>query len=129
MTQSELVQVLCSLEPSLLPSFWVHLTIKFHLNKIMTIATVDKDNNKTIIIAFLVFKFMDSESYYRIFKYLNENYSFSPKYIHTDYELALDLAIKKSDFFNKDIVHLKCFFHFAKSIREKLKKLEKIKKV
>ena len=30
---------------------------------------------------------------------------------------------KKSDFFNKDIVHLKCFFHFAKSIREKLKKI------
>ena len=73
---------------------------KFRPNKIMTIATVDKDNNKTIIIAFVVFKFMDSESYYRIFKYLNENYSFFPKYIHTDYEIALDLAIKKSDFFN-----------------------------
>ena len=66
---------------------------------------------------------MDSESYYRIFKYLNENYSLFPKYIHTDYEIALDLAIKKSDFFNKDIVPLKCFFHFAKALREKLKKI------
>ena len=101
---------------------------KFRPNKLMTVATVDKDNNKTLIIAFVVFKYMDSESYYRIFKYLNENYSFSPKYIHTDYELALDLAIKKSDFFNKDIVHLKCFFHFAKSIREKLKKIDGNKK-
>lgn len=75
---------------------------------------MDKDNNKTIIIAFVIFKFMDSESYYRIFKYLNENYSFFPKYIHTDYEIALDLAIKKSDFFKKDIVSLKCFFILQK---------------
>lgn len=101
---------------------------KFRPNKLLTIATVDKINNTTLIIAFIVFKYMDTESYYRIFKYLNENYSFSPKYIHTDYESALEKAIKKSEFFDKNILQIKCFFHFIKSLREKLKKIASNKK-
>ena len=52
---------------------------KFSPNKMVTIATIYKINNKTIIIGFIVFKYMDSEYYYRIFKYLNDNYAFSPK--------------------------------------------------
>ena len=44
---------------------------------------------------------MDSESYFCIFKYLHENYGFFPKYIHTDYESALQAAIKKSTFLIK----------------------------
>ena len=59
---------------------------KFRPNKIMTIATVDKNKNRTLIIVFVIFKHTDSESYFLIFKYLNENYGFFPKYIHTDYE-------------------------------------------
>ena len=101
---------------------------KFRPNKLLTIATVDKINNKTILIAFIIFKYMDIESYYRIFKYLNENYGFSPKYIHTDYEIALEQAIKKSEFFDKNLLHIKCFFHFVKSLREKLKKIKSNKK-
>ena len=88
---------------------------KFRPNKIMTIATVDKNKNRTLIIAFVIFKYMDSKSYFRIFKYLHENYGFFPKYIHTDYESALQAAIKKCTFFDKDLVHLKCFFHSVKS--------------
>ena len=65
---------------------------------------------------------MDCESYFRIFKYLNENYWFSPLYIHIDYEIALEQAIKDSSFFNKNFLHIKCFFHFIKSLREKLTK-------
>ena len=80
---------------------------KFRPNKFMT---VDKNKNRTLIIAFVIFKHIDSESCFRIFKYLNENNEFFPKYIHTDYESALQWAIKKSTFFDKDLVHLKCFF-------------------
>ena len=101
---------------------------KFRPNKLLTIATVDKINNKTILIAFIIFKYMDEESYYRIFKYLNKNFCFSPKYIHTDYEIALEQAIKKSEFFDKNLLHIKCFFHFIKSLREKLKKIGSNKK-
>ena len=36
---------------------------KFRPNKIMTISTVDKNKNRTLIIAFVIFKYMDSESF------------------------------------------------------------------
>ena len=66
---------------------------------------------------------MDSESYLRILKSLNENLNFNPKILHTDYEYALDKAIDKANFFEVKPLKIKCFFHFVKSIREKIKKI------
>ena len=48
---------------------------KFRHNKI---ETVDK-KNWILIIDFAIFKYMDSESYFHIFKYLHENYWFFHK--------------------------------------------------
>ena len=71
---------------------------------------------------------MNSESYKRILKILNDNFDFNPKIIHSDYEYVLDKAINGATFFKKKPIHLKCFFHFLKAIREKIKKYLQLKK-
>ena len=40
----------------------------------MIIATIDYKEKKTLLIGFILIKFLDSISYYRVFKYLYENY-------------------------------------------------------
>ena len=55
-------------------------------------------------------------------------FSFNPKIIHTDYESALGKAIKESIFFKNKPIHIKCFFHFVKAVRDKIMKIERNKK-
>ena len=83
---------------------------------------MDNEKNKTILICFVLFKFMDSISYVHIFKYSHELFGFNPHILHTDYELAIEKAIHNTVFFREDLIHIKCFFHFVKSLREHLKK-------
>ena len=89
----------------------------------MTIAGLDKLNNKTMIICFIFIKYLENITYYRTFKYLKENYDFNPKIIHTDFENSLSLAIKNCEFFDKNLIQIKCFFNFLKAVVDKLKKL------
>lgn len=70
-----------------------------------------------------MFKYMDKESYIRIFKLLHDNYNFNPYILHTDFELALCKDIKNSTFFEREVLNIKCFFHFIKVCQEKLKKI------
>ena len=91
--------------------------------KLMTIAGLDKLNNKTMIICFIFIKYLENITYYRTFKYLKENYDFNPKIIHTDFENSLSLAIKNCEFFDKNLIQIKCFFNFLKAVVDKLKKL------
>ncbi len=44
-----------------------------HPYKLMTFASLDDKNNSMILIGFVFFLYMDSISYTKIFKYLNEN--------------------------------------------------------
>jgi len=52
----------------------------------MIIASVDYKEKKTLIVCFILLKFLDNISYFKFFQYLNENYGFNPLLIHTDYE-------------------------------------------
>ena len=88
--------------------------------KAMTIATIDNINSKTVLICFIFIKYMDCFTYRKVFQYLNENFLIDPVIIHTDYENALSVAIKESKFFNSQVIHVRCFFDFIKSIREKI---------
>ena len=47
----------------------------------MTIATLDIKENKIILIGFALFKYMNSESYKRILKIINDNFGFNAKSI------------------------------------------------
>ena len=89
--------------------------------KLMTIAGLDKLNNKTMIICFIFIKYLENITYYRTFKYLKENYDFNPKIIHTDFENSLSLAIKNCEFFDKNLIQIKCFFHLVKAVVDKIK--------
>ena len=90
----------------------------------MKIATVDYFNKRTILIGFVHFKYTDLYSIYNIFKFLNINYNFQPKIIHSDFDKEISSAIKKSEFFNNKIIHIKWWLHFIKALRENLNRLK-----
>jgi len=47
---------------------------KYKPYKMFTVATIDYKNNKSILIGFVCYKYMDIILYLNIFKYLNEIY-------------------------------------------------------
>ena len=71
----------------------------------MTIATLDIKENKIILIGFALFIYMNSESYKRILKIINDNFQFNP--------YALNKAINETAFFKKTN-SFKMFFPFCK---------------
>ena len=96
--------------------------------KVMKIATLDNEHNKTILIGFVLFIYMDNILYLKIYKYLNEIYKFNLIIVYTNYERVIELALKIYTFLKNSIINLKCFFHFSKAMREKLKKYTNNKK-
>ena len=100
----------------------------FKPNKLMTIAALDKKNNQTILICFVILKFLGHISYHRTLKYLYENFEFNPLIIHTDFESSLAITIYNLKFYKHKKIHIKCFFHFVKAIIQKLHNLGLIKK-
>jgi len=77
---------------------WIFLDITFKIipkiwrpYKLFTISTIDNKENKIIFIGFVLFKF------------LNENFDFNPKIIHSDYKYALDKAINDATFLKKSL--------------------------
>ena len=42
--------------------------------KLLTIASIDKENSKTILICFVLFVYMDGESFLKIFEYCKYKY-------------------------------------------------------
>ena len=73
-------------------------------------------------------KYLDVISYDKLFNYLYENFNFLPKYIHSDCEKALHLAIKNNKYLKKDVLHIKCLFHFSQMIKRQLFKIGICKK-
>ena len=71
----------------------------------------------------VLIKYLDYISYDRIFNYLTENFNFNPKIIHSDFEGAISKSISENKYFGKEIIHLRCFFHLAQMIRNKLNRL------
>ena len=49
-----------------------------------------------------------------------KNFNFYPSIIHTDFEKALQVAIKNNKFFGNTVIHTKCLFHFAQMIKREL---------
>ena len=93
----------------------------------MTITSLN-ENNKSQLCCFVFYKYQDKISYERIFTFLKENYNFIPDIIHTDYEYSLYTVFDNKNIFNKKIIHVFCFFHYIKAIKEKLIKLKVTKR-
>ena len=83
-------------------------------------AGINLKNNKSYIISFLLIKYLDYITYDRIFNYLSENYHFKPKIIHSDFEKAIEKAIKSNKYFDDSLIHSRCFFHYGQMVRKKL---------
>ena len=112
--------------------FFLDITFKiipadFHPYKLMVLSGLPNKENKPHIISLILIKYLDNIAYSCIFEYLYENYGFQPKIIQTDFEKAIQIAIKNNKYI-KNVIHSRCFFHFSKMIREKLSKKKKLNK-
>ena len=90
----------------------------------LTICSFDISNNIVKLCGFVCYKYQDIISYERIISFLKENYNFVPKINHTDYEYALYKAFDNTKIYEKGVIHIFCYFHYIKSIREKMKTLK-----
>ena len=54
---------------------------------------------------------------------MHDNFNFTPKILHSDFDKALYEAIKNNIYFGKTVIHSKCLFHFAQSLRNRLSKI------
>ena len=86
----------------------------------MVILGLPENEQSPILLIFILLKYLDHIIYVKIFNYLVENYNFFPDIIHTDFENALQLAIKNNKYFGAKIIHSKCLFHFGQIIRKQL---------
>lgn len=107
--------------------FFIDSTFKkippqFRPYKLTVLAGLPNNANLPNILTFFLIKYLDEIAYNRILNFLYENYEFRPKFIMSDFELALASAIKKNIFINENTIHLKCMFHFSKMLIKKLHK-------
>ena len=102
------------------------IPVKYRPYKLMVLSGLPI-SKKPITIMFVLIKYLDYISYDRVLNYLTENFKFNPKIIHSDFEGAISKAIAENKYFGKDIIHLRCFFHLAQMIRNKLNRLHLLK--
>ena len=95
--------------------------------KMMTITGTNDENYNTYICALILLKYEDTQSFSKIFKYLNEMYCFNPHIVHIDYSSSLTKALSIENIFNNKPIIVHCFFHFIQSIVKRMKKLNMIK--
>ena len=67
----------------------------------MTITVLDNKTNNTYLCALVFLKYEDTQSFIKIFKYLNEMYEFSPTIIHIDYSCSLTSALNHDNIYKK----------------------------
>jgi len=113
-------------------NYFIDITYKiipktFKRYKMMTITGTEKDTNITFICALILLKYEDKISFYKIFKYLNEIFSFNPKVVHIDFSKALRSALLTENLFKSKPIIIHCFFHFVQNIVKNMKKNDLIK--
>ena len=89
--------------------------------KLLTITCYDNSNQSTYIIALILIQYEDTQSFEKIFKYLNEMFNFNPAITHIDYSLALRNSLLTEGIFKKKFIIVHCFFHFVQNIIKEMK--------
>ena len=64
--------------------------------KLMTIYTIDKEKNSTIICALICLKYNDEQSLIKIFSLLRAYYNISPSTVTLDFDRAQITSLKKN---------------------------------
>ena len=80
--------------------------------KLLVLSGLPENSNKPKLLLFILLKYQDNIIYDKIMNYMVENMNFFPLIIHTEFERAFNLAIKKNTYFGETVIHSKCLFHF-----------------
>ena len=94
---------------------------KMQFFKFLIISGYDTSDNAIKICAYIFIEHPDINSYYNVFKYLNEEYNFNPKKIFHDYDEDLINALDKEYLFKQKPIKKYCFFYYEKILRNKCK--------
>ena len=94
----------------------------FRPYKLFIISALPLEAKKPELVCFILIKYNDEMAYDKIFSYLHENFNFTPKIIMSDFEKAIHSGLKNNKYFKNIVIHIKCFFHFTKMIRNQLMK-------
>ena len=104
------------------------ITKSFTRYKMMTIYAIDNKTNLPKLAALICLQNYDTESLKKIFGLLTVSFSFSPKFITTDYSYSQIKALKECETFNTKPFVVCCLFHYSQSIIKKMKKFRIFKK-
>ena len=96
--------------------------------KLLSIYSIDKINNKSVIAALICIKYVDYVSLKKLFSILNAAYYFSPVCVTTDFSFPQIKALRDCHSFKKKPYIICCIFHFSQIILKKLKEFKIIKK-
>jgi hypothetical protein len=79
---------------------------KYNKNKykLLTIIGIDNNSKSSYLCALILIKYEDSNSFNKIFSYLNNMYEFNPRIVHIDYSVSLTKSLKEGDFFKKNLL-------------------------
>ena len=89
--------------------------------RLMVIVGYDLNKKKTVLCSFILLKNEKEKSFKLIFEYLHEHYSFNPRRIMCDFNLAQINAVKNT--FPECIINT-CFFHFSQAIWKNFRKYD-----
>ena len=102
---------------------------KYNKNKykLLTIIGIDNNSKSSYLCALILIKYEDSNSFNKIFSYLNNMYEFNQRIVHIDYSVSLTKSLKEGGFFKKKPIIVHYFFHYMQAILKKMKNLKMVK--
>ena len=79
---------------------------KYNKNKykLLIIIGIDNNSKSSYLCALILIKYEDSNSFNKIFSYLNNKCEFNPRIVHIDYSVSLTKSLKEGDFFKKNLL-------------------------
>ena len=79
---------------------------KYNKNKYksLTITGIDNNSKSSYLCALILIKYEDSNSFKKIFSYLNNMYEFNQRIVHIDYSVSLTKSLKEGGFFKKNLL-------------------------
>lgn len=88
--------------------------------KLLVLSGLPENLNKPKLLLFILLEYQYNIIYDKVMNYMVENMNFFLLIIHTDFERAFNLEIKKNKYFGEKVIHSKCLFHFGQMIRKHL---------
>ncbi len=76
------------------------IKVNYKIFPLLTITGLNNINNNSYLSCLILFKYENTETFTKIFKYLSDNYKFNPKIVNIDYCVDLYKALLLENIFS-----------------------------